>query len=75
MLSLLSNLLKVILKFASIFQQTRQAQAGKAEVIAQQAKETADAIQKAEQARADVRASTDSIVSTDGLPDDGFRRD
>ena len=75
MLKLLSSLLAIFQKFAEIFQQERLLRAGRAEAIAQQTKETIDAINQANQARDDVRSSTADVISTDGLPDDGFRRD
>ena len=75
MLKFLSSLFAVFHKVAELFQQERLIRAGRAEVIAEQAKETADVVHKADQVRDDVRDDLRDIVSTDGLPDDGFRRD
>lgn len=75
MLKILSSLFTLFQKFAEIFQQERLLRAGRAEAIAEQTKETVDAINKASEARDDVRSAVADVVSTDGLPDDGFRRD
>lgn len=75
MVKFLTALFALFNKVAELFQQERLMRAGKAEAIAEQAKETADVTHKATIARDDVRRATADVVSTDGLPDDGFRRD
>jgi hypothetical protein len=75
MLMILSNFFALLRKLAEIFQQTRLLNAGRAEAIAEQTKETTDAILKANEVRDSVHAANAGVVSTDGLPDDGFRRD
>ena len=75
MIKLFSSLLALFNKVAELFQQQRLIEAGKAEAVAEQTKETVDVIRKAELARDDVRRDVDAVASTDGLPDDGFRRD
>lgn len=75
MLKFLSSLFAIFQKVAELFQQQRLLNAGRAEAIAEQTKETVDAISKADQVRDDVRRDLSGIVTTDSLPDDGFRRD
>ncbi len=57
------------------FKQNQLIQAGEDKVVAKQATKEIEIVIKANEAREDARADAGTILDSDVLPDDGFRRD
>lgn len=74
-LKIITAILTLLNKAADIWRQKQQLDAGQAQQEAANAKETLDAIAKANEARDRTRRDDSGAASTNELPDDGFRRD
>ena len=73
--ALFSGLFKFLGGLFSFLQQNQLVTAGQDKEIAKNSQAEVEAIEDGIKARDEARAANAAIPSTDGLPDDGFRRD
>lgn len=74
-LALLSNLISIVAWLINYAKERRLITEGETRALATLLKKEAEAIAKAEAARAAANARNSSIPQSSSLPDDGFRRD